>query len=182
MSLLKKALGKKIHTRKIDVATYDYDDTSIIVEGILKDDRLQSYYTLLRKKCSPQTLHHMVIRMQIDASSLVIKKIKGEMPDVPEDECPETLKSLEKVKGLTISSGFTAKVKKALGGTRGCSHLTTLLLAMAPAALQGYFAKHAQEPLPETLSADVIKQTLGNTCFVWREEGPLMKEIEDELG
>jgi hypothetical protein len=35
-----KTKGQKIHTRQIDIATYEGTSDSIIVEGILRDERL----------------------------------------------------------------------------------------------------------------------------------------------
>jgi hypothetical protein len=182
MSSLEKMKKEKVHTRKVDIVTYDCDKDSIIVEGTLKDDRLHSYYTILGKKRPPTTLHNMKITLLVDSKSLSIKEVEVDMPEVPEDECPEASKSIHQIKGLNIARGFTMKVKKMLGGTRGCSHLTTLLLMMAPAALQGNFARTAREPFPERMNADHIKAVLGDTCRAWRNDGPLMKEIEETLG
>jgi hypothetical protein len=52
--------------------------------------------------------------------------------------CREMENSLDEIKGLNIAPGFTSKVKKIAGGIKGCVHLTTLLLSMALAAVQGY--------------------------------------------
>ncbi len=181
MSVLDKKKGKKIYTRDINVATYEYDDNNIIVEGVLKDDRLCPTYTLLGRKQPSLTLHHMVVRMLVDSYSFIIKEIETEMPEAPEEECPETMKSLDKIKGMTISSGFSEAVRKKLKSTNGCSHFTALLLAMAPAALQGNFTKIAIKPFPEEVTFDVIKEFLGNSCYAWRIEGPLMKKIQQHF-
>ena len=33
-----KSQGKKLHTRNIEIATYECDENRIIVEGFMKDD------------------------------------------------------------------------------------------------------------------------------------------------
>ena len=52
----------------------------------------------------------MVIRIQIRGPQLVIEDIEVEMPTIPYDECIETLKSLQPIKGIPIVSGFNAKM------------------------------------------------------------------------
>jgi len=44
MSALDSSKGRKIHTRNIEISTYESDGENIIVEGILKEDRLISFY------------------------------------------------------------------------------------------------------------------------------------------
>jgi len=41
MQAIWTAQGKKVHSRHIDIATYEYDGQRIIVEGFLKDESFQ---------------------------------------------------------------------------------------------------------------------------------------------
>ena len=93
------------------------------------------------------------------------------------DQCRATLKSLDKIKGFTISPGFTGRVKKSIGGVAGCVHLTTLLLAMAPAAIQGSWVNIADRPVEKAVSSDLMQQYLIDTCQVWRRQGPLAQNL-----
>ena len=99
--------GKKIHSRKIEVSTYDYDGQRIIVEGVLKDDRFQDSYLLTGEKFPKGAIHHMVIRLLVNCSNLLIEDIDVELISVPRDMCRETINCLAQIKGLTISKGFT---------------------------------------------------------------------------
>ena len=83
--------------------------------------------------------------------------------------------SLDKIKGLTIAPGFTSKVKKIAGGTKGCVHLTTLLLSMAPAVLQGYWIFESRGNQGNEESTFEIEKYLIDTCWAWRKDGPLVK-------
>ena len=77
---------------------------------------------------------------------------------------------------MKIQAGFTERVKEQVGGARGCTHLVALLLAMAPAAVQGAWSAVARQPLdPATYSGTALR-FLENTCWVWRADGDLMKE------
>lgn len=178
---LKDRCGEKIHVRSVEVSTYECKGEGIIVEGVLKDNRLKPYYLISGEAHPPGTIHHMVIRLLI-GENLLIKKIEVEMPCTPHGDCIETINSLKKTEGLNIAPGFSAKVKKITGGIKGCSHLTTLLLVMAPAAVQGFWTNLAQKPFDGQFSLDSMEKYLINTCYTWREDGPLTKKLQKSAG
>ena len=173
--------GKQtIHTRRIDIATCAGDSESIIVEGVLHDERLADSYRPDGKKLPPGTVHHMIIRMSVRGPKLVIEDIEVEMPTVPREECRETLDSLLPLKGLPIISGFTNRVKDLVGGAKGCAHLVALITAMAPAAVQGAWAAMTGKPRdPEEILPGAMER-IKDTCRIWRSDGPLIKEIEKQ--
>lgn len=177
MNSIERRKGEKIHTRHMEISTYDGGDNHIIVEGRLQDDRLISTYHISGRKRPPQNVHHMCIQMCIDCSGLSICDIHVEMPGVPHEECIQTAESLQKLKGMRIVPGFTSKVKKLLGGKQGCLHLTTLVLAMAPAILQGFWAFRSRTPDIKNLSSGLIENYLLDTCWVWREDGLLAQQL-----
>ena len=165
---------KKIHNRKIDINTYESTSDSVIVEGILNDERLVDTYRPNGDMHPPGTVHHMIIRMEIQGSKLTIEDIEVEMPTILYEACLETLDTLNQLKGMPIIAGFTAKVKRLIGGRKGCCHLLSLLTAMAPAAVQGAWSAVIREPIdPDTYRTRALKR-IKNTCWVWREDGPLM--------
>lgn len=127
-------------------------------------------------------VHHMRICLKVDISSLTIADIEVELPATPKEECGELRKSLETIKGLTMTSGFTSNVKSRVGGRKGCIHLTTLLLTMAPAVLQGYWVHGDRDPKRRNISSEHMEKYLIDTCHVWRREGPLVKKIAGKLG
>lgn len=174
---LKDRCGDKVHTRSVEVSTYECKGEGIIVEGILKDNRLKPYYLISGEANPPGTIHHMVIRMLI-GDKLAIKKIEVEMSRTPHADCVKTISSLKEIEGLNIAPGFSAKVKKITGGIKGCTHLTTLLLVMAPAAVQGYWSNIARKPFDDKLSRESMEKYLIDTCYTWRKDGPLMKKLE----
>ena len=178
MSSLNSSKGRKIHTRNIEICTYESGSENIIVEGRLKEDRLIPFYHNFGEKHPHQTVHNMVIQMLVECSSLTIMEINVEMPETPHEECLQTSNSIQKIKGLRISPGFTSKVKKALGGINGCLHLTTLVLAMAPAIIQGYWVYRNKEKGDNEISPEIINDYLIDTCWVWRKDGPLAEELK----
>ncbi|CAB5124917.1 hypothetical protein D3OALGA1CA_2828 [Olavius algarvensis associated proteobacterium Delta 3] len=168
---------EKIQRRSIDIASYGCDDDHIIICGELHDRRLIPTYTIDNQPRPPATVHRMRICMKVAMNSLAIEEIEAEVPAAPHGECADIHHTVEEIKGLTLSPGFTAEVKKRIGGRKGCIHLTTLLLAMAPAALQGYWAYNDRDPNRRRLSGEHLEQYLVDTCRVWRREGPLVQKI-----
>ena len=166
---------EKIHTRRIEVATYDCGRHGIIVEGQLKDDRLQAISRPTGEHVPPGRVHHMTIRMQVRGPKLTIEDIEVEMPTVPYEECIETLTSLEPIKGMHIASGFTNDVKGLVGGARGCAHLVALLVSMASAAVQGAWTAVSRRPADQSGYLDRAMDAIVDTCRVWRKDGPKFK-------
>jgi len=179
MQFMNPSKGKKLHTRKIEVSTSEYDGQRIIVEGFLKDVRFQDSHTINGETFPDGVIHHMMIRLLVNCSNLLIEDVDVDLLSVPRDECRETINCLAPVKGLTITKGFTSKVKKLVGGKKGCTHLVELLLAMAPAAIQGFAAYQSQKPSsPDPAHTRMIYHFLLNTCHVWREDGPLAESLK----
>jgi hypothetical protein len=178
MDLFGKPKGKKYHTRTIEVNTYEYDEQRLVVEGCLTDHRLQEFYLATGEKRSPGILHQMIIHLLVNKTTLEIEDLHVEMPAVPREECLEASNSLEIVKGLKITSGFTSRVKTLVGSGKGCQHLLALLTSMGSSAIQGYAAYKLQES-PRFIS-DMIPM-LVNTCWTWRAEGPLINYIKEKI-
>jgi hypothetical protein len=183
MSSIMNRSGKKIHSRDIAMSTYEAGENMVIVEGELKEKRLRDYFLLSGEKKPSGILHNMIIRLLLEGPELIIRDIEVEMPGIPREECAELVDSLEPVKGLSITAGFTKRAKELAGGTRGCHHLLTLLLSMAPAAVQGYWSLRATRPVSADLEArrSHARYLPLNSCRVWREDGPLVRKIRKEL-
>jgi len=182
MQSIWKSKGEKLHSRNIEVTTYDYDEQRMIVEGSLKDDRFQESHAITGEKFPSGVIHHMAIRLLVNCSTLLIEDIDVDLISVPREACRETIGCLAPIKGLTITKGFTAKVKKLAGGKRGCTHLVELILAMAPAAIQGYATYQSRkQAVFDPDRAKMILQFLVNTCHAWREDGPFVEMFKKKL-
>ena len=77
-----------------------------------------------------------------------------------------------------IVSGFTARVKDLVGGTKGRAHLVALLSAMAPAVVQGAWAEMTRKPRDPATYLPGAEERIKDTCRVWRSDGPMMKDIQ----
>lgn len=184
MSLKDYCSGEGIHRRHILIDTYPYgsEEGAVIVEGKLFEDRLQHYYLTTGEKRAPGPLHHMILRILVKGPQLQIQDIEIEMNEIPREECAETAGFMEAVRGMKIGPGFTKEVRALLGGTKGCAHLVALLLTMAPATVQGFWAYRARKPVSgEFKSGGTLSKYLENTCYVWRSDGPMMERLRERL-
>ncbi len=179
MGVLESKKKDKIHTRKINLSTYDADDDCVIIEGELIDNNLVELMSISGDIQKPKIIHHMIIRLLVGPPGLTIKAAEAEMPYCPHEECIETRKSLEKVIGISIESGFSENVMTFLGGINGCSHLTALLISMGPEAVHGYYHKMTRTPhksVPDKYAESVINM-MKDTCYVYRKDGPIYNEM-----
>lgn len=182
-ALKDKVKGKPIHSRELDLKTYVVDNDRIVVEGRLKDERFEKAYEIDGRILDPGLVHHLVIRILVGGPPLTILGAEAEMPFVPHDLCNTTEDSIKKVIGLQIKSGFGENVHRLIGGIEGCTHLTHLLITMSQEAVQGYWHNKVKERPPD---ADYVREMDGlsymlNSCKLWREDGPLVKEVKGLL-
>jgi hypothetical protein len=174
---------RPVHERKVEIRTYPLEEGEVLVEGILTDTRLTEGYRWDGAARGPGVIHRMSVLMRLGGMPLCILEAEAQMHDIPHGQCPETLDSVKRIIGLSVTAGFTTEVRRRLGGTKGCTHLTSLIISMAPAALHGFWtaASRNRHPIPASLEDFPALQQLTNSCALWREGGPLIKEIEETI-
>ena len=182
MNLFEIDQKTKLHNRHIEISTYDYNEKSIIMEGRLIEGIMVAQYDIKHVKRPPREIHHMVIRMLIEVDSFIITEIACKMPTIPQPDCEHTAQSVSKIKGMQIGPGFSAKVRKKIGRAKGCAHLTTLVLAITTAFIQGFWTHQTRQPLPPDIMRQMIEVYLTDGCWVFREDGPLLKELLPHRG
>jgi len=169
-------MKKLVHTREISMRTSDLGDHTILVEGSLIDHRCRSG----EKETSEESelVHHMVIQLKVKGPGMQIEKAEAAMPHHPRKDCTEVLPSIRNLEGVRIAPGYTMKVKRIIGGVKGCAHLTSLVIAIGESAVQGYFAAYGAEKVKPGLREQTIKKFI-NTCHLWREGGPIIKGLQE---
>ena len=84
----------------------------------------------------PLSMHRMRVELEIDYPALVVRAVDVEFDDFPQTLCPMIADDYGALVGVSITRGFTHRVRELFGGPRGCAHVTALLQAMAPAVVQ----------------------------------------------
>jgi hypothetical protein len=165
-----------VHNREISIRTFDLGDHTILVEGCLIDHRYRPEEDEVLKES--KLVHHMLIRLKIKGPEMLIEEAEATMPHHPREECPVVLPWIRKLEGSRIAAGFSMKVKRIIGNIKGCAHLTSLVTAMGPSAVQGYWAAYGVESERMSLHDEAVKNII-NTCYLWREDGPLVKDLQE---
>ena len=165
-----------VHNREISIRTFDLGDHYILVEGSLIDHQHRPRDDEASEES--KLVHHMVIRLKVKGPGMLIEQAEATMPHHPREECPVVIPWISNLEGLRITQGFSMKVKKAIGGTKGCAHLTSLVTAMGPSAVQGYWAAYGVESEWLSLHDEAVKNII-NTCYLWREDGPFVKDLQE---
>ena len=106
---------------------------------------------------------------------------RAEMTKVPMTGCNQAVQSVKKLVGMSIVYGFSKEVKDRLDGTEGCNHLTSLILTMGSAAVQGMAAHRGRKPAPAEARAAMLEY-IKNTCCAWKEDDELYRQVSDEIG
>ncbi len=181
MTTLKEQIkGDPVHERRLELRTYPLENGRLIVEGWLRDERLVEGYHWNGVSRGPGVVHWMCIRFLVGDWPLTILDAEAEMPDVPHELCSTTLEGVKRAVGLKIVGGYSEQVRKLFGGVRGCNHMTHLMMVMGTASLHGYWTEHSRErrPLPRSLEEFEALPQLVNSCALWGEDGPIMKELK----
>ena len=171
----KRESRKLVHTRKIEIQTYDLGDHRVLVEGKLADIRIpQSSAGEVER--GPVLVHDLIARIWVQGPDLTISAVEAEMEQIPREICPEILPGMQKLVGLKIITGFTQRVKDLIGDVKGCSHLTNLFLTLGPVAVQGYWAAYGRRPGARSLENPAVSRVL-DSCHVWRKDGPYVRSL-----
>jgi len=179
------ALSKKelIHERDIITRCYEIDDDRLLVTGTLTDERFFPFYFYTTKVYrDPSIVHKMVVSLTLSIPKLEILAADVEMPNTPMKECTEIIPTLQKLKGLSIHSGFSHEVRTIFGRTQGCLHLNNLILAMGSAAVQAlwsYYSRIREDGrvnMPRTDQSMII-----DSCWLWRKDGPVATRYRSDV-
>lgn len=171
--------GERIHTRSIKVECYELTEGGLLIEGTLTDERFFPYMIYATQQVeAPGPIHQMVVSMAISLPDMIIHNVEVRMPVIPMPECEETKKTLARLNNLQIRPGLTGEIRKIFGKGAGCLHLTNLVLSMISAAMQGIWAYFSRVRGDRPIEApDTDLSIMIDSCWMWRQGGPLAKRI-----
>ena len=173
-----------IHNRTYQTEAFAEDDGRLRVVGRLTDLKPIG---LGPEDGEPLVVHDMSLELLVEIPSFEIVDVSTEMHTIPYQACTAILPDYHALVGLSVARGFTHEVRRLFGGPQGCSHLTALLQAMAPVAVQASWALiTVDEPLallaagPAALDDAERERRVRmntNTCHVWREDGEHLQAV-----
>jgi hypothetical protein len=119
----------------------------------------------------------MVVRLLIgEEMPSKILDAEAEMNTIPFEDCAPAIGSVKRLVGMEIVPGFSKAAKDRLGRLEGCSHLTSLILTMGSAIVQGMGAHRRRTPTSQE-DRERLLQLAKNTCCAWREDGQTYRGV-----
>ena len=179
-----------LHDREYRVRAFRTPDGNLLVRGAVRDQKPPGLY--FADDPEPMVIHHMQVDLTVTLHKMTIVAADVRFLTNPHTTCPKVAADYSNLVGLSITRGFTHKVRELFGGPRGCSHTTALLQAMGPVAVQSIWSLTAldmrkagepmfvgpnrQEPVEQRMKR--VASNL-NTCHVWAEGGEHIDAIRD---
>lgn len=167
-----------LHDREYRVRAYRVADDELLIRGAVRDQKPPGLY--LPDDPDPLTIHHMQVDLRFAFPSLEIVGAQVGFESHPHDSCPRIVDHYHHLVGLSITRGFTHRVRDLFGGPRGCTHTTALLQAMAPVAVQCFWSmrpptdRQRQEPAERE---EMWRMNIGS-CHVWAADGDEVAALE----
>jgi hypothetical protein len=172
----------RIHTRRYEVRAFRKADDCLMLRGVVVDEKPVGLY--IESDPDPLWMHHMILDLEIHFPTLVIQKANVQFNEHPHLGCTGIVDHYKKLEGMSITRGFTSKVKELFAGPRGCTHTTALLQAMAPVAVQSMWSMRVASARANGVSLESMgdgPQTASpvNTCHMWEDSGELATAMRE---
>ncbi|MFW6113630.1 MAG: DUF2889 domain-containing protein [Actinomycetota bacterium] len=164
----------ELFDRNISFETRENDEGNLVISGRMKDTRLG------------EPIRDIEVTAEVDLVEGRILSMGGNMRLISYDECHEALKSLSHLVGERIVPGFSDLVRRVVGSSEGCTHLSVLVTNLGHVSVQARGALLASKMPDRGEALDLVKEhalelgILGG-CYTWREDGPMMRSLKEQL-
>ena len=176
MPLPNAAPRKLLHNRDIVCQGYEREDGLWDIEGCLVDTKSYSFTNQERGVVSAGApVHHMTIRLTIDAD-MVIHAALAASDATPFGACAAVTEGFTALVGLRIGPGWRLAVRERMGGVKGCTHLTDMLLG--PLSVTAY---QTIGPSRATKGKGDGRPPLLNSCHAFASDGAVTKRAWPEF-
>ena len=163
------------HNRQVTCRGFARKDGLLDIEGELIDTKAYDFPSSTHGVIASGTpVHHMQVRITIDFD-MVIQHAEAVTVHGPYAICPKGADNITGLIGLQIGPGWKRKVQTAIGGPKGCTHITELMGPMATTAFQTLYGEKARQKRDAT-GADQTQQlktplpSLTNSCIAYAEQ------------
>lgn len=158
-------------TREITLKTRPGEEGLLLITASLRDHRLG------------KPIHYIDVEAEVGVVDGTISAIRGEMPHIPHEDCRLALSRLDLLVGERIVPGFSDLVRRVVGSSEGCTHLSVLVMNLGNVSVQGR-AAYAQGLLGESearrmMAAQAAELGLPGSCITWREDGPIIRRMRE---
>ena len=171
MPLPPPAPRKHLHTRTIVCQGFEREDGLFDIEAQIVDQKTYDVQEPLRgHRAAGMPVHDMQVRLTLDQDK-VVRDIEVTTNSAPYEPCPEVAPAYRRLIGAQVGSGWRKAVVEAVGRTKGCTHITELLMPVATVAFQtmGSWKTAAENPAEKPYFID--------GCHAWRSEGTVVERL-----
>lgn len=139
MPLPPPAVGRvRRHLRRIELEGFKRLDGLWDIEAHLVDTKDHDYPLSSGLRKLGEAVHEMRVRVTIDAQMNVLAATTCSDAAPFMGSCDSVPPDYSMIVGLNLFRGFRKAVKELFGGTRGCAHISELLMSLPTAALQTF--------------------------------------------
>jgi hypothetical protein len=136
MPLSPAAPRKRLHVRDVRYEGFVRDDGLIDIEGHLIDVKDHDLTLLSGVRPRGEPVHDMWVRLTIDRD-LNVRAIEASTDAMPyPGGCDSIADAYGKLVGTNLMHGFRRALSDAMGGVKGCTHLTEMIGYLPTAAVQ----------------------------------------------
>lgn len=166
-------------TKQLDVVPRD--DGSFSFTTSLVDESFEGDYETAARSL---VVHQFFVDGDVDGGSLQLTRLAVRAEEHPFPQCPFVLPVADDLVGLSLAAGWRRQVLDRLGGARGCTHVTTLLLGLSEVTTLIYFQRrNAEAPYgPRSRASGEwiggsldLAPGLAGACHVLSEDGPVIR-------
>jgi len=179
MSLSPPAKRRHLHTRSIKCEGYERDDGLFDIEAQIVDQKTYDVEEPYRgHRPAGAHVHDMQLRLTLDRA-MTVRDIEVTTNHAPYDICPTAAPGYKALIGAKVGSGWRKAITEAVGRTKGCTHITELLLPAATVAFQtmGSWAPGAKVATEQQPDQSAEKPYFIDGCKAWASDGPVVERL-----
>jgi hypothetical protein len=179
MSLPAAAPRKHLHTRTIKCEGYERDDGLFDIEASIVDQKTYGVDEPYRgHRPAGAHVHDMQLRLTLDRA-MTVRDIEVTTNHAPYDVCPTVAPGYKALVGARIGGGWRKAVTEAVGRTKGCTHITELLMPAATVAFQtmGSWPKDGEVATEAQPDQAAKKPYFIDGCKAWASDGTVVKRL-----
>lgn len=124
-----------MHARTIECTGYRRADGLWDIEGRMTDKKTYAVHSDYRTVEAGGAFNDMTMRLVVD-DTLLIHAVNACIDAGPYGICAAVTHTFRRLVGLRIEAGFTAELRRRVGGVEGCVHLRDLCRPLARVAEQ----------------------------------------------
>jgi hypothetical protein len=171
MPLSSPAPRRHLHTRQIHCEGFEREDGLFDIEARIVDTKTFATDEPFRgTRPAGAPVHDMQLRLTLDRQ-MTVRGIEVTTNAAPYDVCPSVAPGYQKLVGAKIGAGWRKAVTEAVGRTKGCTHITELLM---PAATVAFQTMGSWKSAPDTSDK---KPYFIDGCRAWASDSPVVQRL-----